>query len=113
MNTTQEKLNEYLVKNTLIELKLDGRSLKTYPNLTIITVFKLGTRKVKLVSSTCNESSEGISLDITFSDQNTKGEEKNNFNLLHYVYSTAQIKEVIRTVKIIICMTPVNYFKRE
>ena len=109
MNTTQKKLNEYLIKHALIDLNLDG-SLTVYPNLTVIVAYQLGTRKVKLSSSTCNENSDGISLDITFSDQNSEGKEINNFNLLHYVYTTAQIKEVIRATKMIICMTPVNYF---
>ncbi|MFA5696390.1 MAG: hypothetical protein WC917_02990 [Bacilli bacterium] len=113
MNPTQKKLNEYLIKNTLIELNLDGKSLEIYPNLTIITVLKLGIRKVKLSSNTYNEDSKGISLDITFTDQDINGKDKNHFNLLHYVYTTAQIKEVIRTVKTVICMTPVNYFKGE
>jgi hypothetical protein len=113
MNATQKKLNEYLIKHTLIDLNLDGRALEIHPNLTVITAYKLGTRKVKLVSSTCNENSDGISLDITFADQNIEGKEKNNFNLLHYVYSTAQIKEVIRAVKVIREMTPINYFRGE
>jgi hypothetical protein len=113
MNATQGKLNEYLVKNTLIDLNLDSRVLETYPNLTIITVFKLGTRKVKLFSSTYNEDGEGISLDITFTDQDINGKERNHFNLIYYVYTTSQIKEVIRAVKVLIHMTPVNYFKGE
>jgi hypothetical protein len=113
MNPIQKKLNEYLIKNTLIELNLDGKSLETYPNLTVITVSKLGTRKVKLSSSTYNEDSKGISLDITFTDLDINGKDKNHFNLLHYVYTIAQIKEIIRVVKTIIYMTPVNYFKGE